>query len=131
MSNISKLCKLQKKSRNKKVIGYFATYAGSMNVLCDGDACVIGSSREELKEYIKTQSNQNPADYIIKRTTYSEIDQGMKMGGAYAFDQKAYSKFQQLAKQEGKDLAELKTNNDTKPHKNALRLIMVQWFNMA
>lgn len=53
------------------------------------------------------------------------------MGGAYAFDRKAYSKFQRLAKLDGKNLAELKFDNDTKPHENALRLIRVKWFNTA
>ena len=36
----------------KKVVGYFAIRTGTINILCDGDACVIAGSHKALNTYI-------------------------------------------------------------------------------
>lgn len=37
--------------RDSKVIGYFA-YKSKTEVICDGDACVISGSEQEMENYI-------------------------------------------------------------------------------
>ena len=74
-----------------RVIGYFA-YTLSGEVLCDGDACVIGEAEEEMRFYLKklTKGGDN---FIIKKTRFGEIMTGISKGAAYAFDEGAYSRF--------------------------------------
>ena len=83
-----------------KVIGYFA-YTSS-NAFCDGDACVIAGSEELMKSYLQ----EAPADAekdIIKKTRFGEIIEGMRRGGAYAFDKESYKHFLDIAKLNGID----------------------------
>ncbi len=40
------------KDRLKKVVGYFAIRTGTLNIVCDGGACVIASSHKALTNYI-------------------------------------------------------------------------------
>lgn len=115
------------KSRYKKVIGYFAIQAGTPNILCDGDACVIAGSQKAINRYIEKLAGQNPVDYQIRKTRYGEILQGMRMGGVYTFDKRAYKNFLPLAKAEGMPLAEFRFDEDSKPHEDAVRLMRVQW----
>jgi hypothetical protein len=118
------------KDRLKKVVGYFAIRTGTMNILCDGDACVIAGSHKALTKYISKLMNDNPVNYSVKKTRYGEILQGMRMGGVYAFDNKAYNIFLPLAKADGMPSAEFKID-DPKPHKDAVRLMHVKWFETA
>jgi hypothetical protein len=53
------------------------------------------------------------------------------MGGVYTFDKRAYNRFLPLAKADGMNLAEFKIENDPKPHKHAVRLMRVKWFDAA
>lgn len=68
------------KDRLKEVVGYFAIRTGTMNIVCDGDACVIAGSHKALTKYISKLMGDNPVDYSIKKTRYGEILQGMRMG---------------------------------------------------
>lgn len=77
-----------------KVIGYFA-YT-SKNVFCDGDACIIADSEGQMKFYLKQMPMGNGQD-IIRKTRFSEIIEGLRRGGAYAFDELSYNKFFELA----------------------------------
>ena len=131
MGGIGKLKNKRKRTGHKKTIGFFAIRTGTPNILCDGDACVIGGSREQLQDYPQNQGDEDPADYTIKKTTYAEIRRGMKMGGAYAFDVKSYGRFQTLAKQDGEKMSEFNSDEDKNAPSNALHLIRVQWFNTA
>ncbi|MBW2599342.1 MAG: hypothetical protein JRC60_04480 [Deltaproteobacteria bacterium] len=115
------------KSRHKKVVGYFAIQVGTPNIVCDGDACVIAGSQKALNRYIKKMIGQNISDYQIRKTRYGEILQGMRMGGVYTFDSKAYKNFLPLAKADGMPLAEFQFREDPKPHEDAVRLLRVQW----
>jgi hypothetical protein len=119
------------KGKLKKVVGYFAIRTGTMNIVCDGDACVIAGSYKALNSYISKLMGDNPVNYSIKKTRYGEILQGMRMGGVYTFDNKAFNKFLPLAKADGIPLAEFKIEDDRKPHKDAVRLMRVKWFDTA
>ena len=119
------------KNRLKEVVGYFAIQTGTMNIVCDGDACVIAGSRKAFNNYISKLTGDNPVDYSIKKTRYGEILQGMRMGGVYTFDNKAYNKFLPLAKADGMPFAEFKIEADPKLHKDAVRLMRVKWFDTA
>jgi hypothetical protein len=79
-----------------KVVGYFS-YTNSGVVFCDGDACVIAGSEELMKSYLLKIPTGDSRD-IIKKTRFGEIINGMKQGGAYAFDKESYDKFLFLAK---------------------------------
>ena len=83
-----------------KVIGYFAY--NSRNALCDGDACIIAGSEEKIKSHLEKVSKINEKD-IIRKTRFGEIIEGLKRGGAYAFDEESYGRFLHLAKINGMD----------------------------
>ena len=53
------------------------------------------------------------------------------MGGVYTFDNKVFNKFLPLAKADGMPLAEFKIEDDRKPHKDAVRLMRIKWFDTA
>ena len=85
---------------SSKVIGYFA-FASRTEVFCDGDSCVIAGSEADLLAYM---SKLNPAQRTLKKTRFSEILQGLRLGAAYSFDETAYNRFYPLAKTEGIEL---------------------------
>ncbi len=131
MGGIGKIKNKRKKTGPQNIVGFFAIRTGTPNILCDGDACVIGGSRAQLQDYIQNQGDENPADYTIKKTTYAEIRQGMKHGGAYAFDRNSYDRFHRLARQDGEKMAEFNSGNNPNGPSEALHLMRVQWFNTA
>lgn len=88
---------------DSKVIGYFANLSPT-EVVCDGDACVISGSEEEMIGYLQSISNEAPKQVKVKKTRFVEIIQGMKMGGAYAFDEQSYGRFYPLANKIGFNL---------------------------
>ena len=116
---------------NHKVIGYFAIRRGTPYILCDGDACVIAGSEQAINFYITKLAKQKVSNYTIKKTRYGEIVQGMRMGGVYTFDKKAYKRFYPLAKAEGIPVVEFEFEGDEKPHEDAVRLMRVKWFDSS
>jgi hypothetical protein len=88
-----------------EVIGYFA-YASSTEVICTGEACVITGSRRAMEEYILEIDPDQQKRRTIKKTTFDEIKRGLLLGGAYAFDKRAYRRFYPLARREGFDVAD-------------------------
>ena len=83
-----------------KIVGYFS-YSGTGNVFCDGDACIISATEELMHSYIKKMIfNHNERD-IVKKTRLSEIINGLRQGGAYAFDRDSYAKFFSLVEKQG------------------------------
>ena len=82
-----------------KVIGYFS-YTDFGEVCCDGDACVIAGTERNMRTYINRMAKSNQKD-IIKKTRFGEIINGLRQGGAYAFDEKSYNKFYDLAMANG------------------------------
>lgn len=85
-----------------KIVGYFS-YINHGNVFCDGDACVIAGSEELMKSYFHKALDCDGSKYTIKKTRFGEIINGIKLGGAYAFDQEAYSRFLPIARLNGID----------------------------
>ncbi len=116
---------------HKKVIGYFAIRKGTQYILCDGDACVIAGSEMAMDSYIVKLASDKPSNYKVKKTRYGEIVQGMRMGGVYTFDKRAYERFFPLAKAEGMPVVEFKFEDDEKPHEDAVRLMRVKWFDSS
>ena len=112
----------------KKVIGYFAIRTGTPNILCDGDACVIGGSYQAMNRYIVNMTSDKISRYTIKKTRYGEILQGMRMGGVYAFDKNAYERFYPLAKRDGMNLVEFQIEDEPRPNGYTVRFMRVQWF---
>lgn len=116
------------KDRHTKIIGYFAFHPGTMNVFCDGDACVIANSEKALENYILKMGKGKITGYRIKKTRYGEILKGLQMGAAYAFDEKAYSVFYPLAKADSLKMFELfRTEDNTAVEDDRIPLKRVQW----
>ena len=90
-SDLNKLT-LENLKESTRVIGYFA-YTEAGDVLCDGDACIIGGSEELMKSYIKDLSSFGIKKDIIRKTRFGEITDGMEQSGAYAFDQESHARF--------------------------------------
>lgn len=80
-----------------RIVGYFS-YTNSGVVFCDGDACVVAGSEELMKSYLHKLLDNGDNRDVIKKTRFGEIINGMKRGGAYAFDQEAYNNFLSFAK---------------------------------
>ena len=80
-----------------RVVGYFA-YTNPGEAFCDGDACIIAGSEELMKSYLRKIPDRGSVRWIIKKTRFGEIINGMRQGGAYAFDKKSYDKFLYFAK---------------------------------
>ena len=76
---------------SSKVIGYFA-YTLSNEVFCDGDACLIAGTEDQMRFYLDNMSTDKDK-FIIKKTRFGEIMDGIKMEGAYAFDEVSYNRF--------------------------------------
>lgn len=74
------------------VVGYFALHG--MEVVCDGDACVIAGTTRNLHKAIALCDPQGAITYSVRRTTASEILYCMWLFGAdYALDALAYQRF--------------------------------------
>ncbi len=130
MTSLKKIKRSVHKARANKIVGHFAIRRGGTSfVLCDEDACVIGSTRKDIEKYITTLGHGEPADYIIKQTTFGEIYKGMMMGGVYALDEKSYKVYLPLAQARGMNLTEFKIEGeDQPPHPDAVRLMRIAWF---
>lgn len=81
-------------SESSKVIGYFS-HTGE-NVFCDGDACIVAGSEELMKGYLRNLSGNDGRD-VIKKVRFGEVLEGLRLGGAYAFDEGSYRRFLHLA----------------------------------
>lgn len=81
-------------SESSKVIGYFS-HAGE-NVFCDGDACIVAGSEELMKGYLRNLSGNDGRD-CIRKVRFGEVLEGLRLGGAYAFDEESYRRFLHLA----------------------------------
>ena len=91
--------------RRSKVIGYFA-YLSPEQVVCTGDACVVSGSESSMQNYLKELNPNRTAKPTIRKTRFGEILDGIGLGGAYAFDAEAYTRFYPLAREEGLDVVD-------------------------
>ncbi len=87
---------------DKNVVGYYAIHP-PQDILCDGDACIVAGTQSALNNYIKSIAEPN-IEFDKRKTSLSEILEGMAIGGAYAFDEKAYKIFYPLANKYGFNL---------------------------
>jgi hypothetical protein len=85
------------------VIGYVSRQG--MQVICDGDACVVAGTREAMAAILQYH-HRDPAQQIIEPARCSQILQAIALGGAYAFDDQAYGRFLPEAQQAGLPLVE-------------------------
>ena len=82
-------------NQDHKVIGYFAFFSQS-EIICSGaagDACVISASVGDMKKFIMEINPDEQRQPTVKKTRFGEILKGLKLGAAYAFDEKAYKGF--------------------------------------
>lgn len=77
-----------------------------MNVLCDGDACIITGTSQGMQGVLERLAPRRRNAMSVRKTTFGEIWQGLEMGGAYALDQQAFEVFRPLAGRAGRPLAE-------------------------
>ena len=96
------------------VIGYFG-FIPPVDVVCDGDACIIAGSENSFRNYIKIADPSQSAKITIRRTTFGEVLRGLVLGAAYSFDKEAYGKFYPSAKRASLDVPV--ANFKTKPDK--------------
>ncbi len=111
--------------RNRKVIGYFA-FSSPANVVCTGEAgnaCLIAGSVGTMKGYLTEFDPDRSEKHTIKKTTFEEILNGLKMGAAYAFDERSYKIFYPLARKEGLPVSE---TNFSEKKSEGLRFFTVQ-----
>jgi hypothetical protein len=82
-------------------IGYFA-YFPPMDAICtDVDACVIAGSRGAMEQYLAESHASRASEATVRKTTFKEILDGIKLGAAYAFDEDSYRAFYPLARRAG------------------------------
>ena len=86
--------------RPHSLIGYLAAFS-RYELLCEGDACIIAGSEAKLKEYLAVNNAALPKRYEIKKVRFEELLQGLRAGGAYAFDEEAYNRFYPQAQRAG------------------------------
>jgi len=87
--------------RKDPVVGHFA-FMSPMEVVCtDVNACVVAGSRTAMEQYLAEAHPHRAADTTVKKTRFSEILRGLKLGAGYAFDEESYRTFYPLARRAG------------------------------
>ena len=109
-----------------KVIGYFS-YTPEGDIFCDGDACVIAGAEDKLKKYLQEMLGNDSRD-IVRKTRYGEIIEGLRQGGAYAFDEEAYHRFVQCCSS-NKIEVPLSNKSPTSDENDQLFFVRVQFVN--
>lgn len=113
--------------KDTKVLGYIAVQSGTINVLCDGDSCIIAGSEKQMQEYIAVFTVDSKTEFRITKARYGQVLQAMKLGGAYSFDRESFSRFCPLAREDGFELVDFTPDIQFKPDGPALSLMRVQW----
>ena len=114
-------------SRSNKVLGYVAFATGDrMNMLCDGDACIIAFSKAATEKHIRSLAPDDAAPYTIRKARYGDVLEALKLGAAYAFDAQSFSRFKPLAEDDLPPIQELSNDRDPPPDDEAVPLIRVQ-----
>jgi len=100
-----------------KVIGVFAYRARTEVVCTDVDACVIAGSEEAMRRHFEEVHSRSADELTIRKTRFGEIVQGLLAGGAYAFDQEAYTRFFPLARDLGIPVAQADFPSEPDPER--------------
>jgi len=114
-------------SKDTKVLGYIAAQPGTINVLCDGDSCIIAGSEKQMSEYITAFAVNPKAEYRISKARYGHVLQAMKMGAPYSFDRESFSRFCPLAHEDGIEVVDFTPDIQCKADGPAVSLMRVQW----
>ena len=110
------------------LIGYIA--ALQLNVLCDGNACIVIGSKLKFRSHLANNSQTRDKDYVLKKAWFDDILTGIQYGAPYAFDDEAFRLFYPLAQRAGLNLPPPDFNVTPPPDlpQPALHLLRVQWF---
>ena len=84
----------------RTLIGYIAQVS-RYEVLCDGAAFFVIGARPRLKAHLASNAPVLAGGYALKKAWFDDILAGLRMGGAYAFDEEAYNRFYPLAQRAG------------------------------
>jgi len=114
-------------SSSRILIGYIA--ALQLDVLCDGDACIVIGSKFKFKSHLANNDQTRDKDYALKKAWFDDILTGIQYGAAYAFDQEAYRLFLPLAQRAGLDLKQEDFNTPPPADLSQppIHLVRVQW----
>jgi hypothetical protein len=114
-------------SSSRILIGYIA--ALQLDVLCDGDACIVIGSKFKFKSHLASNDQTRDKDYALKKAWFDDILTGIQFGAAYAFDQEAYRLFLPLAQRAGLDLKQedFSTPRPADLSQPPIHLVRVQW----
>lgn len=85
-----------------KVIGYIA-YVTKLQLICDGDACIVAGSRRKMESYLETAEPGSSMRVTIAKARFGDVKRAMELGAAYSFDREAYERFRPLARKCGID----------------------------
>ena len=85
------------------LIGYFG-FIPPVNVVCEGDACIISGSEKSFRKYLAIANASQSANVNIRRTTFGDVFRGLSLGAAYSFDEEAYGRFYPAAKRASLDV---------------------------
>ena len=102
---------------NKKILGYVAMAPDRSYVLCDGDACIVASSEEKMKEYIKDRGDPDWS-YDIEKAYAKDVLFAIDLGGEYQFDKESYDKYKKVASDLDiliADINPIKSNDKNRP----------------
>ena len=102
------------------MIGYFASW--QMQAVCDGDGCIIAGSLEKMRRIVQ-RLDRGVQRYRFCRTTFTEIQGGLEMGGAYCFDEEAYGRFLTPAQAAG---IRLEAQDFSDPGPTGIHLVRIQ-----
>ena len=118
-------------SSSRILIGYIA--ALNLDVLCDGDACIVMESKFKFRSHLATNPQTHDKDYVLKKAWFDDILIGIQYGAPYAFDEEAYRLFHPLALRAGLILPPPDFNVSPPPDlpQPALHLLRVQWFSAS
>mgnify|MGYP007017525923 FL=1 len=114
-------------SSSRILIGYIA--ALNLDVLCDGDACIVMGSKFKFRSHLANNPQTNGKDYILKKAWFDDILVGIQYGAPYAFDEEALRLLHPLALRAGLILPPPDFNVTPPPDlpQSALHLLRVQW----
>ena len=113
--------------KDSKVVGFVTSIPGTINMFCDGDSCIVAGSEKRMQDYLAAVSSDLKAKYRITKARYGHVVQAMKLGGAYSFDQEAFSRLAPLAQQDGIDLVDFTPDAQTKPEGPGIPLMRLTW----
>jgi len=85
------------------ILGYAAYTPATGNIFCIGDACIVLSSKQAVRDYIKT-FDVLAQPYEIGKVRYRAMRDLLMLGAAYCLDRKAYARFRSLALDDGMDV---------------------------